>query len=230
MTMWCCWGTLPSLVHWGCPHYLNKLFFFFCFGMDPFAEDFDALFSCMSGSSSSTLGTSAKGDRPPIVLDTKGKLPVSFLGGSRGTSATHKRKFGPLFMVIGDLIEGELDPVANKQICHLADCFLHSSECISPDMAIEADRFDLNEHYSRALKAAFYLSHGFHDFSGVSAAQTEVERLRCEVRLGQSREEKLGEEVRALQRRLDDHARENSRMSKKLEEVESKHGELLSRQ
>ena len=55
-------------------------------------------------------------------------------------------------------------------------------------------------------------------------------RLRGEVRLGQSREEKLREEVRALQRRLDDHARENNRMSKKLEEVESKHVELLSRQ
>lgn len=33
-----------------------------------------------------------------------------------------------------------------------------------------------------------------------------------------------------MQRRLDDHARENNRMSKKLEEAESKHGELLSRQ
>lgn len=60
-------------------------------------------------------------------------------------------------------MEGELDPVANKRISHLADCFLNSFECISTDMAIEADRLDLNERYSRALKAchdaAFYLSH-----------------------------------------------------------------------
>ena len=33
-----------------------------------------------------------------------------------------------------------------------------------------------------------------------------------------------------MQKRLDDHAWENNRMSKKLEEAESKHGELLSRQ
>ncbi|XP_052296047.1 uncharacterized protein LOC102608442 [Citrus sinensis] len=182
--------------------------------MDPFGEDFDAFFSRMSGSSSGTLGTSAKGDRPPVVPGGKGKLPVSSLGGSRGTPATHKRKLGSLFSAPGDLMEGELDPVANKRISHLTDCFLHSSESISTDMAIEMDKLDLNERYSRALKvchdAAFYLSHGLRDLSGISAAQTEVKRLRGEVRLGQSREEKLGEEVRALQRRLDDHARENS--------------------
>ena len=33
-----------------------------------------------------------------------------------------------------------------------------------------------------------------------------------------------------MQRRLDDHARENIQLSRKLEEAESKHGELLSRQ
>ena len=54
--------------------------------------------------------------------------------------------------------------------------------------------------------------------------------LRGEVRLIQSREEKLGEEVNALQGRLDDQTRENTRISKQLEEVESKHGELLSYQ
>ncbi|XP_015382813.1 uncharacterized protein LOC102624835 [Citrus sinensis] len=101
-------------------------------------------------------------------------------------------------------------------------------------MAMEVDKLDLNERYSKALKAchdaAFYLSHNFHDFSGTSTVQAKVERLRGEVRLGQYREKKLGEEVRALQRRLDDHTPENSRMSKKLEEVESKHVELLSRQ
>ena len=50
--------------------------------MNPFAEDFDAFFSRMSGSSSSTLGTSAKGDRPLIVPGAKGKFLVSSLGGS----------------------------------------------------------------------------------------------------------------------------------------------------
>ena len=137
------------------------LFFFFCWiGMDPFGEDFDAFFSRMSGSSSGTLGTSAKGDRPPVVPGGKGKLPVSSLGGSRGTPATHKRKFGSLFTAPGDLMEGELDPVANKRISHLTDCFLHSSESISTDMAMEADKLDLNERYSRALKAC-HASHSF---------------------------------------------------------------------
>ena len=68
--------------------------------MDPFAEDFDAFFSRMSGSSSATLGTSAKGDRPLIVLGAKGKLPVSSFRGSRGNPATHKRKLGSIFTVL----------------------------------------------------------------------------------------------------------------------------------
>ncbi|XP_052293884.1 uncharacterized protein LOC127901205 [Citrus sinensis] len=104
--------------------------------MDHFGEDFDAFFSRMSGSSSGTLGTSAKGDRPPVVPGSKGKLPVSSLGGSRGTPGTHKRKLGSLFSAPRDLMEGELDPVANKRISHLTDCFLHSFESISTDMAI----------------------------------------------------------------------------------------------
>ena len=123
--------------------------------MDPLAEDFDTFFSRMSGSSS---GTSTKGDRPPVVPGGKEKLPVSSFGGSRGTSATHKRKLSSLFTALGDLVEGELDPVANKRISHLADCFLHSSECISTDMAMKADRLDLNERYSRALKACHDVS------------------------------------------------------------------------
>ena len=126
--------------------------------MDPFGEDFDAFFSRMSGSSSGTLGTSAKGDRPPVVSDSKGKLPVSSLGGSRGTPTTHKRKFNSLFTALGNLMEGELDPMANKRISHLTDCFLHSSESIPTDMAMEAGKLDLNECYSRALKACHDMS------------------------------------------------------------------------
>ena len=120
-----------------------------------FGEDFDAFFSRMSGSSSGTLGTSIKGDRPPVALGGKGKLPI---GGSRGTPATHKRKFGSIFTAPRDLMEGELDPVANKQISHLTDCFLHSSESIFTDMTIEADKLDLNERYSRVLKACHDVS------------------------------------------------------------------------
>ena len=126
--------------------------------MDPFAKDFDDFFTCMSGSSSGTLGTSAKGDRPPIVPSGKGKLPVSSFGGSQGTLATHKRKLDSLFTVPVDLMEGELDLVANKWISHLADCFLNSSECISTDKAMEADKLYLNERYSRALKACHDVS------------------------------------------------------------------------
>lgn len=54
--------------------------------------------------------------------------------------------------------------------------------------------------------------------------------MQRELRLGQSWEENHGEEVRALQGCLDYQTRENTRISKKLEEVESKHGKLLSRQ
>ena len=127
--------------------------------MDLFTEDFDAFFSRMSGSSSGTLGTSSKGDRPLVVLGAKRKLPVF----SFGTPATHKRKLGSLFTVPGDLMEGELDPVANKRIPHLTNFFFHSSECISTNMAIKADRLNLNEGYSRALKACHDVS-AFHSY------------------------------------------------------------------
>ena len=55
-------------------------------------------------------------------------------------------------------MEGELDPVANKQISHLTNYFFHFSESISTDMAMEADKLDLNERYSRALKACHDVS------------------------------------------------------------------------
>ena len=131
--------------------------------MDPFTEDFDAFFNRMSGSSSGNLGTSAKAIRPPVVPSSKGKLPNSSFGSSRGTPATCKRKLGSLFTVSGDLTEGELDPVANKKISHMTNCFLYTSECIYVDMAAEVDRLDLNERYGRALKACHDVS-AFHSF------------------------------------------------------------------
>lgn len=87
-----------------------------------------------------------------------------------------------MFTVSRDLAEGELDLVANKKISHLTECFLHTSECISTYLAAKTERLDLNERYSRALKAChdtpFYLSHNVQDFSSTSAARVEVEKLR----------------------------------------------------
>lgn len=118
----------------------------------------------MSGSFSSTLGTSTNGNRPPAVPSTKGKLHDSSFSSSRGTPATRKRKLGSLFTILGDLIEGELDSVANRKISYLTDNFLHTSECISTNMAAEADKLYLNERYSRALKAVHDVS-ASHSFS-----------------------------------------------------------------
>lgn len=115
----------------------------------------------MNGSSSGTLGISTKGARLPLVPSTKIKLQDSSLDGSQGTSAIRKRKFGSLFIVSGDLKEGELDPVANKKISHLTDCFLHTSECVSMDMTAKMDKLDLNERYSQALKACHDVSVSF---------------------------------------------------------------------
>lgn len=112
----------------------------------------------MSGSFSSTLGTSTNGTRPPAVPSTKGKLHDSSFSSSRGTPATRKRKLGSLFTISGDLIEGEFDPVANKKISYVTDCFLHTSKCISMSMAAEADILDLNERYSQAFKACHDVS------------------------------------------------------------------------
>lgn len=112
----------------------------------------------MSGSSSGTLGTSAKGIRRLVILSTKGKLHDSSFGGSRDTPVNYKRKLGSLFMISGDLIEGEFDPVANKKISYVTDSFLHTSECISMNMAAEADILDLNERYSQVFKACYDVS------------------------------------------------------------------------
>ena len=125
---------------------------------EPFRRRFRRLLQLHEWQLLRYLGTSVKGARPPIIPGAKGQLPVSSFGGSRGTPTTDKRKLGSLFTIPRDLMEGELDPVANKRISHLVDCFLHSSECISTDMAIEGDRLDLNERYSRALKACHDVS------------------------------------------------------------------------
>lgn len=146
--------------------------------MDPFAEDFDTFFSCMSGNSSSTLGTSAKGTRPPIVPISKGKLPNSSLSSFWGTSATRKRKLGSLFIVPEDVMEGELDPVTNKRISHMTDYFLYSSECISVDMATEADRLDLNERYGRVLKACNDVS-AFHSYPPIFSFSSLISFCFC---------------------------------------------------
>lgn len=210
----------------------------------------------MSGGSSGTLGTSAKGTRPPLVPSTKSKSQDSSFNSSKGTSVTRKRKFGSLFTVSGDLIERKLDPAANKKISHSTDYFLYISECVSMDMVDEVDKLDINEHYSQALKAcynlsgslssasclsiffyiiffplqaAFYLGHSLRDFSDTSATQAKVKKLREELKLSQSQKEKLAEEVRALKGRLDDLSRENIRISKDFEEAEARHDELLSR-
>lgn len=52
--------------------------------------------------------------------------------------------------------------------------------------------------------------------------------MQGEVGLGWSQEEKLAEEVKALQGRLGDLTHENTRISKELERVEAKYDELLS--
>ena len=53
--------------------------------------------------------------------------------------------------------------MANKKISHLTECFLHTSECISTYLAAKTERLDLNERYSRALKACHdvSVSHSF---------------------------------------------------------------------
>lgn len=126
--------------------------------MDLFSEDSNAFFNRMSSNSSGTVGTSVKGTWPPTVPSTKGKPHDSSIGGSQGTPATHKRNLGSLITILRDLREGELDPMANREISYLTDYFLHTFECISMDMATEVNRLDLNERYSQELKA-------YHDVS-----------------------------------------------------------------
>ena len=54
--------------------------------------------------------------------------------------------------------------MANKRTSHLADCFFHSSECISTNMAMKVDKLNLSKRYSRVLKACHNVSASFSFF------------------------------------------------------------------
>lgn len=76
--------------------------------------------------------------------------------------------------------------------CHYVSAF-HS---FPPHFSFSSLFFDFVFYvllfFSFFFVGGFYLSHNLCDFSGTSAAQAEMEKLKGELRLGQSREEKLG--------------------------------------
>lgn len=70
-----------------------------------------------------------------------------------------------LFSLPEDFIEGELDPVANKKVSHLAEYVHYTSENITPEVAGEMDKLGLDERYNQALKASQDVSTFFIMFS-----------------------------------------------------------------
>lgn len=116
---------------------------------------------------------------------------------------------------MGDPVENELDPMANRQVSHLANCFFYASKSSFSIMATEVDKLGLNERYALVLKVcydvstlfsssfffqwytlfllqmAFYLSYGLRDFSNISRARAEVEKMKGELKDNCFRDEKL---------------------------------------
>ncbi|XP_006435936.2 probable ATP-dependent RNA helicase DDX31 isoform X2 [Citrus clementina] len=202
---------------------------------DRSSEDFDAFFNRLrSGSSVTTGSTSLKGTLPLCALGTKIKLHDSSLSDFRGTLGTGKRKVGSLFSLPEDFIEGELDPVANKKVSHLAEYVHYTSENITPEVAGEMDKLGLDECYNRALKASqdvtFLLSRSLQDLAAIANVQLENEKLKSELQSCRSYEEKLSRENKTLKGRLNEVSKEKARMMKDLEELQAKHEDLVSQQ
>lgn len=64
-----------------------------------------------------------------------------------------KRKFGLVPSFPNDLREGDLDPVSNENVSHLAYCFYYSIKNVTLEIVAKTDMFSLSERYGRALKA-----------------------------------------------------------------------------
>lgn len=57
-----------------------------------------------------------------------------------------------------DLLEGELDPIANEKVSHLAHYVYYFSENIILEAVAKTDRLELSEPHSCTLKAIVDLS------------------------------------------------------------------------
>lgn len=85
---------------------------------------------------------------------------VSFLLEARPQRRSHmalfleNKKIGSLFFLVRRFVEGELNPVANKSVSHLAKCLHFTFKSITPKVAMEMDKLSLDELYNRALKAS----------------------------------------------------------------------------
>lgn len=207
-----------------------------CFrDIDRSNEDFDAFFNRLkSGSSVATGSTSLKGTLPLCALGTKIKSQDSSPSGFRSTLGTRKRKMDSLFSLPEDFIEGELDPVANKKVSHLAEYVHYTSENITPEVAGEMDKLGLDERYNQALKASqdvtFLLSRSLQDLAVIANIQLENEKLKSELQSCRSYEEKLSRENKTLKGRLNEVSKEKACMVKDLEELQAKHEDLVSQQ
>lgn len=180
-------------------------------------------------SSPSEAAPPSKVVKPPRI-PIKGKKQGTSPGSSRGTPHASKRKFE-------DLSEGDLDPLANERVSHLARYMYYSAEHITPKSAAKADRQELREKYSRAFKASqdvtFLLSHChchcLQDFETLSEAQEEIKRLRRELQGHKAEEDRLAQEVKALKECLDTLNKERARVTNNFDELQTKYNELQTK-
>ena len=105
---------------------------------DAFDAFFQGVVGGTSGSQDSAL--SQKNTLPPRPLVVKGKSQGTSHSGSKGTPHSKRRKFVLVSSFPDELCKGDLDPVFNKKISHLARCFYYSIENVTPKVAEETDK------------------------------------------------------------------------------------------
>lgn len=71
-----------------------------------------------------------------------------------GYSGYLENEDGFLLLLAKDFVKGELDPMANKNFSHRAECLHYTSDNITLEVAMEMDKLGLDKCYNRALKAS----------------------------------------------------------------------------
>lgn len=79
-------------------------------------------------------------------------------------------------------------------------------------------------------QASYLLSHCLPDLDSLTAARSEVDKLKGELQSHQSREDQLAREVKSLHERITDLSAEKARVDKDQSELQATNEELLSRQ
>lgn len=128
--------------------------------MEAASDDFNAFFQKTSDGPFGVLNTALPAGntwpfRAPMM---KTRSQSTFYSRLRGNPHAHKRKFGYVSSFPEDLLEGELDPIANEKVSHLAHYVYYFVENIILEAVAKTDRLELSEPHGCTLKAIEDLS------------------------------------------------------------------------